>query len=162
MLFWSRAADPDARYLSNFQSCPFTLDADFPVVCLRGLTFPSVEHAFQAAKVGFSSGDPSSKLEELRSPISAVLAKRAGTRAAWARAGLILDTETWQEACEDVMERLVQARARVDPRFVDIARGADTLYHYDRFGLFWGGRWSKDNVWIGQNRLGEIIARVCK
>lgn len=142
MLFWSRAP-------LQLPELPDHGGRRLP----RGhVTFPSVEHAFQAAKVGFSSGDPSSKLDW---PISAVLAKRAGTRAAWARAGLVLDAEAWQEACEDVMERLVRARARVDPRFVE-------LYHHDRFGLFRGGRWSKDNLWIGQNRLGEIIARVCK
>ena len=162
MLFWSRSGDEEARYLSNFQPCPISVGEDFPVECMRGLTFPSVEHAFQAAKLGFSSGDPGAKLQELRSPIPPVLAKKAGTRAAWTRFGLVLDTAAWGEACLDVMERLVAARAASDPRFVEIATRAGELRHYERFGGFWGCRRAKTGEWVGENHLGKIIHGVTR
>jgi hypothetical protein len=166
MFFWSRAKDHEARYLSNFAKPEggVKVSQNCPAESLRGLTFPSVEAAFQAAKTDWSSGEQAAKegvIDRLKNAsIDSVLAKRMGTRAAWEKAGLKLDCEAWNEASILVMEDLIRSRAAGDPPFAETIKKHRELHHYDRFGLYWGCYTKKTGELVGQDHLGQIYQRV--
>jgi ribA/ribD-fused uncharacterized protein len=124
------------RFLSNFW--PATID-------FEGITYPSVEHAYQAAK----TLDPNQRrrIAALSTPADA---KREG------RALALRDD--WEQAKFDVMERCVREKftRHADLKARLLATGDATLEE----GNTWG-----DRVWgvyqgQGDNRLGKILMTV--
>ena len=123
----------DYRWLSNFQFADVTLD---------GVVYPSVEHAYQAAKTDDA---------EIRAAI------RAGTAAAAKRIGRGLRPPGWTERSLAVMEGLLRQKfARADLRAKLLATGDEELIE---------GNWWNDTFWgvfrgKGHNHLGKILMRI--
>lgn len=124
------------RFLSNFWPAPIEFE---------GITYPSVEHAYQAAK----SLDPADR-KRIAAIADPAEAKRAG-RALTQRAD-------WETAKFDVMERCVREKFTRHPdlRAKLIATGNAILEE----GNSWG-----DRVWgvyqgQGENRLGKILMKI--
>ncbi len=125
----------DNSFLSNFYKC---------AVVFEGVTYPSVEHAFQAAKnpdTGYREG--------VAAVASPVMAKRMGRRTAL--------RPDWEEVKDGIMYELLLPKFS-DPGLRDklIATGdADLIEgnnHGDRYWGVCGG--------VGQNRLGKLLMRV--
>jgi predicted NAD-dependent protein-ADP-ribosyltransferase YbiA (DUF1768 family) len=168
--FYSRARSALGRYLSNFT--PAT-------VHYAGRTFPSIEHAYQAAKfqhaVTARNGVPLSPAEAdewvARFAVDgdlggepAAAAKSAGTKGAMKAAGLQLDAQAWSAQQDALMAALVRARADADELYRKVLRKAArdnvALLHFDRGGArsHWGGHFAQGTrAWRGENRLGELL-----
>jgi predicted NAD-dependent protein-ADP-ribosyltransferase YbiA (DUF1768 family) len=66
--------------------------------------------------------------------------------------------KTWNSVSYECMSELIKLRFEQDSQFKDIIlRAEGNFYHIEtRPPYIWGGC-MKDGVWVGQNRLGEII-----
>lgn len=124
------------RFLSNFWLAP---------LCLDGLQYPSVEHAYQAAKTTdaaerakFQSGD-------------AGLAKRNGRRLKSLR-------PDWDAVKVEVMTALVRAKFQLHPQLEAklLATGDCQIIE----GNHWGDRFWGVCRGVGENRLGQILMQV--
>ena len=131
----------DYGFLSNFHEAPFEL---------WGKTWPTVEHAFQAAKCT----DPQ-EAENIRCTATPSKAKKLG-RTAKMRGD-------WDQVKDDVMFEAVYAKFSQNP---DLAEALDNT---GDAVLVEGTRWH-DNIWGqcwcgcspegGENRLGQILMTV--
>ena len=124
------------RFLSNFWPAQ---------VVFEGITYPTAEHAYQAAK----SLDAAERQRIAAAPTPAE-AKRAGRA--------LQQRDDWESAKFDVMERVVRDKFTRNPelRRQLLATGDAELIE----GNTWG-----DRVWgvyhgEGENRLGRILMRV--
>lgn len=122
-------------FLSNFHKCS---------VEFEGMTYPSVEHAFQAAK------NPDPEYRSLIASVSSpVTAKRMGKKTAL--------RPDWEEVKDGIMYKLLKSKFS-DPelRVKLIATGdaelTDGNNHWDRF---WGVCRGE-----GLNKLGKLLMRV--
>lgn len=125
------------RFLSNFCFC--TIDMG------DGLIYPSVEHAFQAAKT-----DDMNERRRIANMPTAAQAKRAGRR--------VTLRPNWDSIKRDVMLELVRMKFNDNPDLAAelIATGNATLIE---------GNWWGDTYWgvcrgVGQNHLGRILMTV--
>jgi ribA/ribD-fused uncharacterized protein len=124
------------RFLSNFWPRPLTLD---------GITYPTVEHAYQAAK----TLDPQERTR-IASLATPKMAKQAG--------GRVTLRPDWGEHVKlGIMEDLVR-RKFADPGLAArlLATGVEELVE--------GNTWN-DRFWgvcrgVGRNELGRILMRV--
>lgn len=121
------------RFLSNFYPVEVELD---------GETYPSVEHAFQAAKTAGFTGRRI--IRNCRIPSEA---KRLG--------GLVTLRENWEEIKIDVMTNLVMQKFSRHPELREklLATGDGELVE---------GNWWSDTFWgvckgKGENHLGKIL-----
>ena len=126
-------------FLSNF--------SDSPVV-LNGETYPTVEHAFQAAKT-FDS-EQRIMIQAARTPVTARQLGRAVTLRA-----------DWDQVKFGIMYQLLKQKfARPDLAQALLRTGDAELIE----GNTWGDRvWGRVQVkgqWIGKNRLGELLMQV--
>lgn len=129
-----RFAD-DYEFLSNFAASPVVVD---------GLTYPTVEHAFQAAK----TFDPAEKAR-IAAVATPATAKRAGRKVAL--------RPDWEEVKVGIMEDLVR-RKFADERLgrMLVATGDEELVE--------GNTWN-DRFWgvcrgSGRNELGKLLMKV--
>ena len=127
----------DFHFLSNFHPAPVEMD---------GMTYPTVEHAFQAAK----TEDPALRAMVRGQPTPG-MAKKAGRALTKLRPG-------WNEMRVDVMRALVRRKFETHP---DLA--ARLLATGDR-ELVEGNTW-RDSFWgvyrgLGENWLGRILMEV--
>lgn len=127
------------RFLSNFWPCQVRLDGDW---------YPSVEHAYVAAKT--------------RDPVLRQQIRATKTAGSVKRLGRMIDLRTDWDACKfEVMEDLVWQKFRLN----DVL--ADSLLSTGQALLEEGNQWG-DRVWgvspagsgTGQNRLGKILMEV--
>lgn len=128
----------DYRFLSNFWLC---------VVELDGTTYPSVEHAYQAAK----TLDPKEREPFHRQPpITSAESKKLGKK-------LTLRPD-WEEVKLGVMEKLlVQKFAHADLRKELLATGDTMLIE----GNWWGDTyWGVDHKKGGLNHLGKLLMKI--
>jgi len=126
----------DSGYLSNFYPCSIVLD---------GIGFPSVEHAFQAAKT--RDWNIREKISVLRTPGEA---KRFGR--------VIELRPDWEEAKLEVMESLVRYKFSNDWYLAErlLKTGDAELIEGNWWGdTFWGVCMGK-----GENNLGKILMKV--
>ncbi len=124
------------RWLSNFWPSPIEVD---------GTTWPTVEHAYQAAKT--LDRDQQQSIADCATPGRA---KRAGQR--------VTLRPDWDDVCLDVMARLVAAKFDQHPDLADrlVATGHRPIVEDNRWGdTFWG---VTDGV--GHNHLGRILMAV--
>lgn len=131
------------RWLSNFWPCEITL---------QGVTYPSVEHAYQAAK----SSDPVYRRKVLAAKKPGE-AKRLGK--------LIILPDGWEDQKRDVMSSLLWQKFR-DKQLRDklLATGEENLVEWNTWGDgYWGMCPSnrRDYGWpVGENWLGRLLMRV--
>ncbi len=128
------------RFLSNFWSCQITM---------HDLPYPSVEHAYQAAK----AADPRDR-PRIRFAASPAIAKRMGR--------LVPMRTDWENAKVPIMYALVRRKfAHPDNAALLLATGSRPIYEVTT-------PWS-DTVWgvvqragrfHGANRLGRILEQV--
>ncbi len=136
----------ERAFLSNFHPSEVELDPGDGVPLAR---FPTVEHAFQAAKT--LSHEERLRIAALPTPAQA---KRAGRRVA-----LRAD---WEQVKDGTMAALVWQKFSRYPDLAELllSTGDEELIE----GNTWGDRvWgcvAKDGRWIGQNRLGKILMDV--
>jgi ribA/ribD-fused uncharacterized protein len=126
------------RWLSNFWPCSVELD---------GVTFPSVEHAYQAAK--FPPGDPARLVIQKQ---SSGTAKRLGMNAPL--------RATWDTEKLSVMENLLRQKFAPDTEL------AQMLINTGEAKLQEGNSWN-DTFWgvdirtgLGQNMLGKLLMQI--
>jgi len=128
------------RFLSNFWLCTVPLD---------GETYPSVEHAFQAAKT-------KNDLERRRIRLAATPgeAKRLGR--------YIRLRGDWEESKIGLMDYLVMQKFHLHPELgkLLLQTGTEELQE----GNYWGDKyWGVDlKTGVGENHLGKILMNVRK
>lgn len=138
-------------FLSNFYAAPVTL---------QGLTFPTVEHAFQAAKTPDLAW--ARRIREAPTPGAA---KRLGQQCPL--------RQDWDEVKDDVMLALVRLKFIENPPLAQRLLGTGTrmLIEGNTWGdMYWGmvpasepqGSVDPQSVsrWVGENRLGMLLMRV--
>lgn len=126
------------RFLSNFYSAE---------VEYEGLTYKSVEHAYQAAK----TQDPSER-KKIREAETANKAKKLG--------GKLPKPEGWHNVSLGIMEDLVRQKFTKHPELKEklLATGTEELVEGNWWGdEFWGVCKGK-----GLNHLGKILMKVRK
>lgn len=131
--------DGDNAFLSNFWSCPVHVCFPDAGVCY---TFPSSEHAFQAAKC------PARAAEHLE--LSAGQSKRLGRK--------VEMRKDWEEIKDEVMYEIVYAKFSQNPSL------AEKLLDTEDVLLVEGNTWG-DTYWgqvdgVGRNQLGKTLMRV--
>jgi ribA/ribD-fused uncharacterized protein len=146
------------RQLSNFAE----LD-----VCIEGLHFPTVEHAFQGMKYTFTN-----KPELLHefvtngTVITPGEAKLAGGRRGMQERGCLLDIERWNENRVRIMTELIHSKMKRHPQIRDIVKAAQdnsvTMVHTSRSDQDWGAHLNehKTSIKKGNNMLGDIYNSV--
>lgn len=125
-------------FLSNFHRCAVTLD---------GVTYGSSEAAFQAAKC--DDDGYRARLAGLKTPAAA---KRAGSRAGFAKAGLTLRPD-WDDIRVDAMRDVLDAKFRQHPELGNklCATGNAVLQEGNTWGdAFWGVTKTGGKNWLGQ------------
>lgn len=124
------------RFLSNFYPCPVKFDGD---------VYPSVEHAFQAAKTLNTD-----ERTQIRHAISARDAKCLGRKAS-----LRLD---WEDVKVGIMLGLL--RSKFDNPALSKALIATRNFELIE-GNTWGDRfWGVDTLGCGQNMLGKLLMQI--
>lgn len=123
------------RWLSNFWRVPITLDGEL---------YPTVEHAYQAAKT--LDHMARAKIQKLSAPSAA---KRAGYK--------VMIRSDWEEIKLDVMYQMVKAK-------FSHQKLKDLLLETGDRDIIEGNSWG-DTFWgvcdgEGENHLGKIIMRV--
>lgn len=127
------------RFLSNFYPAEVELD---------GVTYPTVEHAFQAAKA--NDDDYLKQREKIRQAPRPGLAKR------WGRSIRPLRSD-WDDVRIGIMEQLIRQKFSKEPlRSQLLSTGSAELIE----GNYWN-----DTFWgvckgVGKNHLGKIIMRI--
>jgi|TARA_B110000261_G_C12891201_1_gene280507 predicted NAD-dependent protein-ADP-ribosyltransferase YbiA (DUF1768 family) len=89
---------------------------------------------------------------------SAKEAKSMGSKGGMKKRRTTLDVKTWNIVSYECMSELLKLRFEQDPQFRETILDADgKFYHIEtRSPYIWGGC-MKNGVWVGQNRLGEIV-----
>ena len=122
-------------FLSNFWPCPIEFD---------GEQYPSVEHAYQAAKTD--------------APVLRQQVSKAGSASAAKKLGRKLPlSDKWESEKLELMEYLVEQKFSIP--YLKLA-----LLNTDQEELI-EGNWWKDYFWgvcagIGENHLGKILMKV--
>ena len=158
--FHSRSQGADEKYLSNFSNA-------VPIP-YKGVDFPSVENAFQAAKYLYSSRPDCFASIATMTPVQA---RSAGSKGGMKKVGAVLDVSKWDAVNTGIMKALIRIRITHDRRFrrllKDARRKNIQLLHYEsargKGGAepYWGGyfKGSKKSLdaFFGKNMLGEIM-----
>lgn len=163
LYFHSRAKHPVEQMLSTFWPA---------AIKYHGLNFPSIEHAFQAAKFLYSDRpDLFSEAARRVRGLTAAKAKSVGSKSGFKRLRATLDIDAWNANRLEVMQELVYYRAQHDPAYRQVLKEARDdgilLLHYEKaFGKrgaepFWGGYFQKETgQYFGKNWLGKLMMTV--
>lgn len=153
--FHSRSKGADEKYLSNF--------SDAVPIPYKGVVFPSIENAFQAAKYLYSSRTDRFATIANMTPVQA---RTAGSKSGMKKVGAVLDVSKWNEMNTGIMRALIRIRITHDHRFRRLLKDARDhnikLLHYEGGAEpYWGGyfKGSKKSLdaFYGRNMLGEIM-----
>jgi ribA/ribD-fused uncharacterized protein len=134
---------PDIQFNSKTSNYAWLSNFAPSQVCLDGVDYPTVEHAYQAAKTLDKQKRAWIQVQRLASH-----AKSAG-RGLTVRPG-------WEKIKPEVMRLLLEQKFRPGSPLADqlVATGTRRLVHY----CPWGDRlWGVDRDGRGQNLLGELI-----
>lgn len=130
----------DYRFLSNFYAAPLQFN---------GITFPTVEHAFQAAK----AVDPDERdyIASLESPVEA---RKAGKS--------VKLRDNWDEIKYGAMYLLVKKKFedRNLRRRLTLTRQAYLIEGNSWHDTYWGQCTCDKHDMTGQNKLGEILMQI--
>jgi ribA/ribD-fused uncharacterized protein len=137
--------DKDDRPIASFRGTWFFLSNFFPApVALDGVVYPTVEHAYQAARCADADDR-----ESIRAARSAGEAKRLGRVAE--------QVATWPDLRDGVMLDLIRQKF-ASPRLRELllATGSRSIIEENTWGdTYWG---TSDGV--GENRLGQLLELV--
>jgi ribA/ribD-fused uncharacterized protein len=132
----------DYAFLSNFYPSPVSLD---------GVDYPTVEHAFQAAK----TFDNSIRLSILNAGTPGQ-AKRMGRR--------LKRREDWYQVSLVIMEQLVREKFTRYPNLKELllqTGDAELIEGNNWNDRFYGAIWdSKKSEWVGENHLGRVLVKI--
>jgi ribA/ribD-fused uncharacterized protein len=133
------------RWLSNFWPAQVTLD---------GRVYPSVEHAYQAAK----TKGPEARKKFQDPSLKASVAKRLGSPAGMLSYGLRIRPD-WNEVRLGIMEGLIRQKFSRAPLRDKLLATGDAI-------LVEGNYWN-DQFWgvcrgVGENHLGKILMKIRK
>ncbi len=165
--FHFTAANKDLSYLSNFTHVPDEAGFPFTFATKHTMHFSSIELAFHAAKffhlVGADRPDLAAQLSVhgANGRLVGASQKSAGGRKAFEHLGVALDRCRWDAAKGGIMKQLVEARAAVDPRYVDICRklvAAGTRIRHFARGVFYRSKATGELV--GEDPLGPYLEAV--
>ena len=126
------------RFLSNFHPSP---------IWYNGFLWPTVEHAYQAAKT-----DDEDEKAHVLACLTPGRAKRMGKD--------VKLRDDWQDVCVDTMRTLTMLKfaAHPDLRRMLVNTGYDELQEGNTWGdVFWG---VNIKTGVGQNYLGNILMNV--
>lgn len=128
------------RFLSNFYKSPITFEGD---------TYPTVEHAFQAAKTSDAE-----ERATIRANANPVIAKRKGRR--------VTLRADWETVKQDIMRDLLRTKyANEDLRERLLQTGEEELVEGNRWhDKYWGRCLCAKCDNAGQNVLGELLMQV--
>jgi len=132
------------RFLSNFHPCSIEL---------MGVTYPSVEHFYQAMK---------SHDQKFRFRVAAVATP---ARAKWMGRNLKNIRSDWSVVRDDIMAWAVRQKFSLskNPELAAnlIATGEVYLREGNNWGdYYWGCVPQSDGTWQGQNKLGALLMQV--
>jgi predicted NAD-dependent protein-ADP-ribosyltransferase YbiA (DUF1768 family) len=194
VVFFSRSADKGLKSLSNFCEIEglLTIPEDFELELLRGIKFPSVENAFQAAKYAGYAAPSSAFVKRTQRPLYLsnpendrarkmipinVLGKLnpreaktfGGKKGMLKNDFQLTDPLDWENDSKRIMNALIRLRYQQDAAFkasiLHFARKGKKFYHYERSGAksFWGGYFPKaGGPWVGNNELGKIMNQLAR
>ena len=155
------------QHLSNFTRIPGGL-------LWQDELFPTVEHAFQAAKWRYCAQFTPEQAATVcaiyteftePSPLTPAEAKRRGGKTYMAQQHIHLKGEKWNEAAPKIMAQILRARYRADALFRHILaqthRHQIYLLHFERSGAksVWGGCLKNREI-HGQNLLGHLLMKL--
>lgn len=127
------------RFLSNFFPAPINAD---------GLRYPTVEHAFQAAKT--LDEDDRDRIRFAASPGEA---KRLGRR--------VQLREDWEERKLALMEHLLRLKFQAPALRARLVETHPALIiEGNTWGDTYWGAVRTDNGWEGENHLGELLMKI--
>lgn len=138
--------------ISSFRGKHFFLSNFYVPATVKhnGIKFPSVEHAYQAAKT--ENEEQQKNISRLNSPS---LAKQTGRR--------YTVRDDWESVRENIMRDLLMQKFS-DPvlRARLIGTGDAELIEGNTWGdEFWGAMWDRQaKTWKGENRLGRLLMEV--
>jgi ribA/ribD-fused uncharacterized protein len=138
------------KRLSNFSEDPVTYN---------GVTYPTVEHAFQAQKYSFT--DKPELMQLFTTYATAAEAKSAGTKGAMKKHKTELDINKWNECRDAIMVALITSKIEKNPdikNILVIAKQNNIRFvHFSRTDMYWGAHMNEDgSIKKGENRLGII------
>lgn len=127
-------------FLSNFYAC----DVQF-----EGKTYPSTEHAYQAAKTLDKK-----KREEIRKTMSPGRAKRLG--------GKLALRKDWESVKVGIMHGLLQQKFKKGSPLADLLlkTGSQQLVEGNTWGDRFWGQTKNGGRWVGKNQLGRLLMLV--
>jgi ribA/ribD-fused uncharacterized protein len=144
--------DGPTRFLSNFA---------WSDVCMYGITFPTVEHAFAAAKLDPNGGvhprhEALAEMKVIAAAEGPNDAKRLGRRRQWN--GRPFMRKDWDAQKENLVLELIR-RKFTDPalRAKLLATGDALLYELNTWGDDIWGVVEKGGILRGRNMLGEML-----
>jgi len=125
-------------FLSNFYSSPITVN---------GITFPTVEHAYQAAKVSLTLDVREAAQQHIAKAATPALAKKVGR--------MVPLRADWKTAHLPIMRRLLALKFSEESKFCDLLLDTGSL------PLIEGNDWN-DTYWgvcqgQGRNQLGVLL-----
>lgn len=138
---------PPHRFLSNFEPC---------TIVFEGMTFPSVEHAYQAAK----SLDLSIRRYIANQP-SPATAKRLGK--APSRGGVVVQRKDWGKIRLGIMEQLCQSKFQKGTELWQKLQETGDVYLEETnswHDTFWGVCQCFNCGGEGSNELGKLLMRI--
>ena len=144
---------PDALYrLSNFSEDPVTYN---------NITYPTVEHAYQAQKYAYSNKPELMKMFYDGSIATAADAKSAGNKTNMKKNGAVLDIAKWDKNKDQIMEALIASKIAKNPYIQNIldisAKNNIRFVHFSRADMYWGAHVNEDgSIKKGENKLGII------
>ena len=168
LMFWSKTDGP-LRALSNFSQHSITIPTvgDGVIRHLSGLTFPSVENAFQAAKYTYltSRYDESRNIMVQMMRVPAQKAKSMGSKGQFKKRGIALDVKIWDANKDAIMSTLLTLKLKQHPEIQTILNQTGNAYltHFSMRDKYWGstvvdckGRDYRPKTGGGKNMLGLL------
>lgn len=139
------------QYLSNFWYVP---------VEMYGITFPTIEHAFAAAKIDpkdpRNGSDPYSKMRKIAAMKTPQEAKYAGGPRGW-----VAMREDWDTIKADLILELLRRKFKhPELRAKLLATGDRDIYELNTHGDKIWGVLEKDGVMTGRSMLGILLMKL--
>ena len=153
-MFFSRSKDPLAKRLSAFGPDD---------VMMGGKLYPTVEHAFHAAKALMAGSE--ALAEEIRGVPTPQEAKTLGSRKTLKTRRIRFNLEEWESCREDVMRGLLKNRFDRHPDLWIACRALPEntqFFHYSLRNRIWGCHVDHETGQVkkGLNKMGVLMGEL--